>query len=183
MVHPLVLTPTSQKYLELSTSCLGFNEILEALLSPFCITSQFVLLLPSWIRLSFSTCNLHQADTGSLKRLDIATSFMCGRFAKSTTPQSPVRLFCINSTYNWDVAHIADIFRLQLIRDIGGVYLDIDVISLKSFDPLRHHEFVIGEVRPTYLFLTRCRRERKGCTDFAMPFSWPGHFLNLWSFG
>ena len=35
-----------------------------------------------------------------------------------------------------EVAHNADVLRLRLMRDIGGVYLDADVITVKSFDPL-----------------------------------------------
>lgn len=35
-----------------------------------------------------------------------------------------------------EVAHSADMLRLRLMRDVGGVYLDADVITVKSFDPL-----------------------------------------------
>jgi hypothetical protein len=35
-----------------------------------------------------------------------------------------------------EVAHSADMLRLRLMRDIGGVYMDADVITVKSFDAL-----------------------------------------------
>jgi mannosyltransferase OCH1-like enzyme len=35
-----------------------------------------------------------------------------------------------------EVAHSADVFRLRLMRDFGGVYMDADVITVASFDPL-----------------------------------------------
>jgi len=41
-------------------------------------------------------------------------------------------------------AHQADVIRLQKLQKYGGIYLDIDTICLKSFDDLRHHNFVIG---------------------------------------
>ncbi|XP_077984298.1 uncharacterized protein LOC144438944 [Glandiceps talaboti] len=33
---------------------------------------------------------------------------------------------------------------MEMLRDHGGIYLDMDVICLKSFESLRHYEFVIG---------------------------------------
>jgi hypothetical protein len=35
-----------------------------------------------------------------------------------------------------EVAHNADMLRLRLMRDVGGAYLDADVITVKSFQPL-----------------------------------------------
>jgi hypothetical protein len=35
-----------------------------------------------------------------------------------------------------EVAHSADMLRLRLMRDVGGVYMDADVITVKSFDAL-----------------------------------------------
>ena len=37
---------------------------------------------------------------------------------------------------NWDVAHIADILRLQILQTEGGIYLDSDVYALRSFDKI-----------------------------------------------
>jgi len=41
-------------------------------------------------------------------------------------------------------AHQADVIRLQKLSEIGGIYLDIDTICLKSFKPLLDNDFVIG---------------------------------------
>jgi hypothetical protein len=37
---------------------------------------------------------------------------------------------------NWQVPHIADLLRLNIIAKEGGIYLDMDVIALRSFDNL-----------------------------------------------
>lgn len=42
-------------------------------------------------------------------------------------------------------AHKADVIRLQRLLDIGGIYLDLDVLSIKPFDDLLTHEFVMGK--------------------------------------
>jgi tetratricopeptide (TPR) repeat protein len=41
-------------------------------------------------------------------------------------------------------AHKADIIRMIILTETGGVYLDIDTITKKSFEPLRAHDFVMG---------------------------------------
>lgn len=41
-------------------------------------------------------------------------------------------------------AHQADVVRLQILRDYGGIYLDIDTVCLRSFSPLLNYDFVIG---------------------------------------
>jgi hypothetical protein len=38
----------------------------------------------------------------------------------------------------------ADILRLQKLIELGGIYLDIDIISLKPFNDLLHHSCVLG---------------------------------------
>ena len=43
------------------------------------------------------------------------------------------------------VAHKADIIRLQYLIETGGIYLDLDTISKKSFAPLLKNKFVIGK--------------------------------------
>jgi len=40
----------------------------------------------------------------------------------------------------WQVSHLADVLRLDILRQEGGIYLDTDVIALQSFDTLRHNE-------------------------------------------
>jgi hypothetical protein len=43
------------------------------------------------------------------------------------------------------VAHQADIVRLQMLQQHGGIYLDLDTISKKPLTDLRDHSFVIAK--------------------------------------
>ena len=43
------------------------------------------------------------------------------------------------------VAHQADVVRLRMLQEHGGIYMDPDTISVQPFAPLLHHSFVIGE--------------------------------------
>lgn len=43
------------------------------------------------------------------------------------------------------VAHQADVVRLQMLKETGGIYMDLDTISVKPFTGLLQHSFVIGE--------------------------------------
>jgi len=50
------------------------------------------------------------------------------------------------------VAHKADVVRLQGLKETGGIYLDLDTISVKPLTELLHHSFAIGqELRPVYV--------------------------------
>lgn len=42
-------------------------------------------------------------------------------------------------------AHRADVVRLEALLEFGGIYLDLDLISLKPVDHLLHHEFVMAQ--------------------------------------
>jgi glycosyltransferase involved in cell wall biosynthesis len=42
-------------------------------------------------------------------------------------------------------AHKADVARLRALLEFGGIYLDLDMISLASFDHLLDHDFVMGQ--------------------------------------
>jgi hypothetical protein len=42
-------------------------------------------------------------------------------------------------------AHKADVLRLEILLQYGGIYLDIDVIALASFDHLLGYDMVLGE--------------------------------------
>jgi len=44
-----------------------------------------------------------------------------------------------------DYAHKADIIRLEALLKHGGIYLDIDVVTLRSFDKLLEYDTVMGE--------------------------------------
>ena len=41
--------------------------------------------------------------------------------------------------------HVADVLRLQILIECGGVYLDLDVISIRPFAPLMEFDTVMGE--------------------------------------
>ncbi len=52
----------------------------------------------------------------------------------------------------YHVAHKADVVRLQMLKDIGGIYLDLDTISVKPLTELLQHPFAIGqELKPVYV--------------------------------
>lgn len=64
--------------------------------------------------------------------------------------EAPEEIFG-NKLYH--VAHKADVIRLQMLQEYGGVYLDCDVICIKPFHDLYTHEFVIGQqYKPKYVF-------------------------------
>lgn len=48
-------------------------------------------------------------------------------------------------------AHQADISRLDILIKYGGIYMDLDVIALRSFDPLLRHDVTMGAERPDLL--------------------------------
>lgn len=43
------------------------------------------------------------------------------------------------------VAHKADVIRLQALKETGGIYLDLDTISVKPLTPLLNCSFAIGQ--------------------------------------
>lgn len=50
------------------------------------------------------------------------------------------------------VAHKADVVRLRALQETGGIYLDLDTISVKPLTELRQHAFAIGqELKPAYV--------------------------------
>lgn len=50
------------------------------------------------------------------------------------------------------VAHKADVVRLQALKETGGIYLDLDTISVKPLTDLLSHLFAIGqELKPAYI--------------------------------
>jgi len=64
-------------------------------------------------------------------------------------------------------AHMADVIRMQMLQQFGGVYLDLDMICINPLKPLMNKEFVMGMepgtglcnavimARPGAKFLTR----------------------------
>jgi hypothetical protein len=47
----------------------------------------------------------------------------------------------------YHVAHKADVVRLKALKEMGGIYLDLDTISVKPLTSLLHHSFAIGQER------------------------------------
>lgn len=58
---------------------------------------------------------------------------------KITAPESIMG----NKLYH--VAHKADVVRLEVLKETGGIYLDLDTISVKPLTDLLHHQFIIGQ--------------------------------------
>ena len=44
----------------------------------------------------------------------------------------------------WEDAHKSDIIRMNVLKSSGGIYMDTDVLVLRSFDPLRRYDFTMG---------------------------------------
>jgi hypothetical protein len=68
------------------------------------------------------------------------------RLNKITAPDT----FMGRSLYH--VAHKADVVRLLALKETGGIYMDLDTISVKPLTGLLNHSFAIGqELRPKYV--------------------------------
>ena len=96
------------------------------------------------------------------------------------------------------VAHKADVVRLRMLKETGGVYLDLDTISVKPFADLLNTSFLIGQelripyspknVRQRIKYLVRkktglLKKSETNSTGLcnAVLFSEPNsEFLNLW---
>lgn len=57
------------------------------------------------------------------------------------------------------VAHKADVMRLRYLQEMGGIYLDLDTISVKPLTKFLNHQFVIGEEanHPSYFFIDKVK--------------------------
>jgi len=52
----------------------------------------------------------------------------------------------------YHVAHKADVVRLQALKETGGIYMDLDTISVKPLTGLLNHSFAIGqELKAAYV--------------------------------
>ena len=52
----------------------------------------------------------------------------------------------------YHVAHKADVIRLLALKETGGIYLDLDTISVRPLSDLLNHSFVIGqELKAKYI--------------------------------
>lgn len=55
----------------------------------------------------------------------------------------PPKFIFWNKLYHF--AHQADVMRLRILKQHGGIYLDLDTICVKPFTSLLNHDFVIGK--------------------------------------
>ncbi|HUR66931.1 MAG TPA: glycosyltransferase [Chitinophagaceae bacterium] len=92
------------------------------------------------------------------------------------------------------VAHKADVVRLQALQETGGIYLDLDTISVKSFTPLLDHAFAIGqELKPAYVpknwrqrmkqaigLAKKSKDETTGLCNAILLSEKNSEFVNLW---
>jgi hypothetical protein len=84
------------------------------------------------------------------------------------------------------VAHKADVVRLKMLNETGGIYLDLDTISVKPFTGLLNTSFLIGQelripyspknVRQRIKYMIRHARENAGHARRAKD---PGDVLPL----
>jgi len=58
-------------------------------------------------------------------------------------PINPVKEIFGRTLYH--PAHQADVLRLLILLEWGGIYLDLDTICVQPFDDLLHHQFVMGQ--------------------------------------
>ncbi|RTL60499.1 MAG: hypothetical protein EKK41_28815 [Hyphomicrobiales bacterium] len=70
-------------------------------------------------------------------------------------------------------AHKSDIVRLLALHDVGGVYLDIDTITARSFSPLLEHEFGMA-------VQASIENSAAGLCNAVMWGKRNSHFSNLW---
>jgi len=74
--------------------------------------------------------------------------------SKNTTVSVCSRL--IISCFNKRIEHQSDTARLQILLEMGGIYMDDDLVLLKSLDPLRSHQMVLGEENYDALGKNKC---------------------------
>ena len=75
------------------------------------------------------------------------------------------------------VEHRADVARLQIEMEIGGIYLDTDTAVLKNVDELRAHEMVLAEEQKgalgKILLLFGVRNGLRFWEHYSTLFFWP----------
>lgn len=79
----------------------------------------------------------------------------------------------INSVYGIEISrfeHKSDVLRLNILRKMGGVYLDLDIITLRSFDSLLTNKAVMG----------REVHERESVCNAVVISPKNGYFINQW---
>lgn len=96
----------------------------------------------------------------------------------------------------YHVAHKADVVRLQALKETGGIYMDLDTISIKPLTDLLNHSFAIGqELKPAYvpknwrqrfkhqlrsLFNNKKENETNGLCNAVLLSEKNSPFINYW---
>ncbi len=71
----------------------------------------------------------------------------------------------------YHIAHKSDVLRIQILKEHGGIYMDMDTICKKTFDPLLKYNFVMGK---------QGRWRRMGLCNGVILTEKNSEFLNLW---
>lgn len=71
----------------------------------------------------------------------------------------------------YHIAHKSDVLRLRILRNSGGIYMDMDVLSKKSFGPLLKYDFVMGR---------QGKYRNMGLCNGVILTDKNSDFLNLW---
>lgn len=66
------------------------------------------------------------------------------------------------------VAHQADIVRLNMLKEHGGIYLDLDTISKKPLTSLLAHDFLIAKEFKPPVYYTRWDRVKNAVRQFRL---------------
>lgn len=78
------------------------------------------------------------------------------------------------------MAHVSDLLRLQALRDIGGIYMDMDVITVRPFTPLMmNHQFVMGQEGPNGVY-GLCNAVMLSAPDSAFVRLWIDHYAEAY---
>lgn len=119
------------------TSCSGALNSRQA-----CSAESAARANPDWqINVLFAAPVTHYAlKTGAISVIKNLTNIKLtrvhiGKYAKGTPLQSMVSGGALNRT-RWRISHSSDVLRYLSLYKFGGVYLDLDVVVVKSFDSL-----------------------------------------------
>jgi len=77
-----------------------------------------------------------------------------------------------------DWAHKSDIIRLDMLKEYGGIYIDTDVLILKSFDNFLDYEFTMGDWRKPPLELILCNAIVISAPNSKFLQSWREGYIN-----
>ncbi len=94
----------------------------------------------------------------------------------------------------YHVAHKADVVRLQALKETGGIYLDLDTITVKPLTGLLNNSFAIGqELKAAYVpknwrqrikyklgFVRKNKEEASGLCNAVLLSEKNSDFVNLW---